>query len=140
MEGKPYETFAFELGEGNFLPQTGKIIKVKRGCYNFVGDHNLIIENIHLANDKLEERSSSIYISMLLRHGAPIEYVIATAKKVNANIASFTSAVCRVLMKYCTKDIEEDTCPECGTKLSREAGCKKCNNCGYSLCLLMLVK
>ena len=140
MEGKPYETFAFELGEGNFLPQTGKIIKVKRGCYNFVGDHDLIIENIHLANDKLEERSSSIYISMLLRHGAPIEYVIATAKKVNENIASFTSAVCRVLMKYCTKDIEEDTCPECGTKLSREAGCKKCNNCGYSLCLLMLVK
>jgi ribonucleoside-diphosphate reductase alpha chain len=140
MEGKPYETFAFELGEGNFLPQSGKIIKVKRGCYNFVGDHDLIIENIHLANDKLEERSSSIYISMLLRHGAPIEYVIATAKKVNENIASFTSAVCRVLMKYCTKDIEEDSCPDCGTKLSREAGCKKCNNCGYSLCLLMLVK
>lgn len=140
MEGKPYETFAFELGEGNFLPQSGKIIKVKRGCYNFVGDHDLIIENIHLANDKLEERSSSIYISMLLRHGAPIEYVIATAKKVNENIASFTSAVCRVLMKYCTKDIGEDSCPDCGTKLSREAGCKKCNNCGYSLCLLMLTK
>lgn len=140
MEGKPYETFAFELGEGNFLPQSGKIIKVKRGCYNFVGENDLIIENIHLANDKLEERSSSIYISMLLRHGAPIEYVIATAKKVNENIASFTSAVCRVLMKYCTKDIEEDSCPDCGTKLSREAGCKKCNNCGYSLCLLMLTK
>lgn len=140
MEGKPYETFAFELGEGNFLPQSGKIIKVKRGCYNFVGEHDLIIENIHLANDKLEERSSSIYISMLLRHGAPIEYVIATAKKVNENIASFTSAVCRVLMKYCTKDIGEDSCPDCGTKLSREAGCKKCNNCGYSLCLLMLTK
>ena len=140
LEGKPYETFAFELGEGNFLPQHGKIIKVKRGCYNFVGDSDLIIESIHLANDKIEERSSSIYISMLLRHGAPIEYVIATAKKVNENIASFTSAVCRVLMKYCTKDIGEETCPECGTKLTREAGCKKCNNCGYSLCLLMLTK
>lgn len=44
---------------------------------------------------------------MLLRHGAPIEYVIATAKKVNENIASFTSAVCRVLMKYCTKILKK---------------------------------
>lgn len=140
LEGKPYETFAFELGEGNFLPQHGKIIKVKRGCYNFVGDSDLIIESIHLANDKIEERASSIYISMLLRHGAPIEYVIATAKKVNENIASFTSAVCRVLMKYCTKNIEEETCPECGAKLLREAGCKKCNNCGYSVCLTLFIR
>lgn len=140
MEGKPYETFAFELGEGHFLPQKGSIVKVKRGCYNFIGDDDLIIENIHLANDKVEERASSIYISMLLRHGAPIEYVIATAKKVNENIASFTSAICRVLMKYSKKDIEDEVCPDCGSKIVREAGCKKCTNCGYSLCLLMLVK
>ena len=77
---------------------------------------------------------------MLLRHGAPIEYVVATAKKVNDNIASFTSAVCRVLLKYTTKDTSEETCPECGSKIIREAGCKKCSNCGYSLCLLMLGK
>lgn len=140
LEGRPYETFAFELGEGNFLPQSGKIVKIKRGCYNFIGDQDLIIENIHLANDKVEERASSIYISMLLRHGAPIEYVIATAKKVNENIASFTSAVCRVLMKYCTKNIGEETCPECGAKLLREAGCKKCNNCGYSVCLTLFIR
>lgn len=140
LEGKPYETFAFELGEGDFLPQSGKIVKIKRGCYNFIGDNTLTIENIHLANDKVEERASSIYISMLLRHGAPIEYVIATAKKVNENIASFTSAVCRVLMKYCTKNIEEETCPECGAKLLREAGCKKCNNCGYSVCLTLFIR
>lgn len=140
LEGKPYETFAFELGEGDFLPQSGKIVKIKRGCYNFIGDQDLIIENIHLANDKVEERASSIYISMLLRHGAPIEYVIATAKKVNENIASFTSAVCRVLMKYCTKNIEEEACPECGAKLLREAGCKKCNNCGYSVCLTLFIR
>lgn len=140
MEGKPYETFAFELGEGHFLPQKGSIVKVKRGCYNFIGDDDLIIENIHLANDKVEERASSIYISMLLRHGAPIEYVIATAKKVNENIASFTSAICRVLMKYSKKDIEDEVCPDCGSKIVREAGCKKCTNCGYSLCLLMLTR
>lgn len=140
MESKPYEVFAFELGNGNFLPQKGKIVKVKRGYYNFIGDEDLIIESIHLANDKVEERASSIYISMLLRHGAPIEYVVATAKKVNDNIASFTSAVCRVLLKYTTKDTSEETCPECGSKIIREAGCKKCSNCGYSLCLLMLGK
>lgn len=138
MENKPYEVFAFELGEGNFLPQKGKVTKIKRGFYNFIGDEDLVIEGIHLASDKVEERASSIYISMLLRHGAPIEYVIETMKKVSENIASFTSAVCRVLMKYCHKEISSEVCPECGGQLLREAGCKKCNNCGYSLCLLIL--
>lgn len=140
FEHKPYEVFAFELGEGNFLPQKGKIIKIKRGHYNFIGDEDLNIEGLHLANDKVEERASSIYISMLLRHGAPIEYVISTMKKVSENIASFTSAVCRVLMEYCTKGISDESCPECGAALTREAGCKKCNNCGYSVCLTLLVK
>ena len=140
FEHKPYEVFAFELGEGNFLSQKGKIIKIKRGHYNFIGDEDLNIEGLHLANDKVEERASSIYISMLLRHGAPIEYVISTMKKVSENIASFTSAVCRVLMEYCTKGISDESCPECGAALTREAGCKKCNNCGYSVCLTLLVK
>ena len=139
MENKPYETFAFELGDSKCIPQEGQIVKIKRGCYTFIGNQKLTIENIHLANDKVEERASSIYISMLLRHGAPIEYVISTAKKVNENIASFTSAICRVLMKYTNKNIEAETCPECGAKMLREGGCKKCNNCGYSLCLLNLV-
>ena len=138
LEKKPYEVFAFELGDQDIQPQKGSIVKIKRGYYNFEGETGLLIEGIHLASDRVEERASSIYISMLLRHGAPIEYVIETMKKVSENIASFTSAVCRVLMKYCHKEVSSEVCPECGGTLLREAGCKKCNNCGYSLCLLVL--
>ena len=37
---------------------------------------------------------------MLLRHNADIKFIIKTAGKVNNNISSFSSAMCRVLSKY----------------------------------------
>ena len=71
---------------------------------------------------------------MLLRHGADIKFIIKTAKKVDDNIASFTSAMNRVLSKYVEKEVLNDLCPECGSQIIREAGCEKCTNCSWSRC------
>ena len=71
---------------------------------------------------------------MLLRHGIDIKYIIKTAKKVNDNITSFSSAMCRVLSKYIPKETLKDKCPDCGGELIREGGCIHCKNCGYSKC------
>ncbi|MBK5203445.1 MAG: hypothetical protein JJE45_06990, partial [Prolixibacteraceae bacterium] len=68
--------------------------------------------------------------------GAPIDFIIKTAKKVNENIGSFSSAMCRVLSKYVPKkELSGEVCPKCGGRLIREAGCVKCMDCDYSVCL-----
>ena len=64
-----------------------------------------------------------------------IKYIIKTARKVNENISSFTSAICRVLSKYVEKEELSEKCPDCGGKLIREGGCIRCLNCSYSKCL-----
>lgn len=132
FENKPYEVFVFNtLGE-KLKECSGKIVKIKRGHYRFIGD-KVTIDNLNESGNSELEKASALYTSMLLRHGADIHYVIKTAKKINDGITSFVSAMCRILSKYDTK-IEESICPECGGKLVHEAGCATCKDCGYSRC------
>jgi ribonucleoside-diphosphate reductase alpha chain len=73
-----------------------------------------------------------------LRHRAPVSEVIKVAKKIDDNISSFISAICRVLSKYVAKtEVKGEVCPDCGSKLQHEAGCVKCTNCTYSKCLFI---
>lgn len=136
FDKKPYEIFAFEMDKNmSIANHKGIIEKIGKGHYKFISD-KLQIENLLLQNDKTEEKASSLYISMLLRHGVAIKYIIKTARKVNENIVSFTSAVCRILAKYTEKEeIEGERCPECEGRLVREGGCIKCLDCGWSKCL-----
>jgi ribonucleoside-diphosphate reductase alpha chain len=71
---------------------------------------------------------------MLLRHNTNIKYVIKTAKKVNDNISSFSSAMCRILSKYMPSEDTGDKCPDCGGNIVRENGCLHCDSCGWSKC------
>lgn len=135
LENKPYEVFAYELATEE-KACSGHVIKVKRGVYNFISPEYTAF-NIQLANDKVEEKACTLYTSMLLREGAEINHIIKTAKKVNENITSFSSAMCRVLAKYAPKEYSRDLCPNCGQPLKHEAGCVKCDSCTFSKCLLM---
>jgi len=133
-KGKPYEIFAFENPPLNDFCK-GKIVKVKRGHYDFLYNGEKRIENIQLATELVEERAHTIFISMLLRHGAPIKHILNVAKKVDDNITSFSSVVRRILSKYIEDEVLEEKCPECGGTLTRQEGCVKClNGCGYSKC------
>lgn len=134
LNGKPYETFAFRPNIGIAIaPHKGIITKKSKMHYNFKSDIISITE-LELANDNIEEKAATLYSSMLLRHGVDIKYIIKTAKKVNDNIASFTSALCRVLSKYIPDEVVEDKCPDCGANLIRQEGCNHCPSCGYSKC------
>lgn len=135
LEGKPYEIFAFRPLRPVDIPyHKGKIIKVKKMHYSFDSEY-IQLSDLQLANSNIEENAATLYSSMLLRHGVDIEYIIKTAKKVNDNITSFSSAMCRILAKYIgSKEIKE-ACPECGGKLVRDGGCIHCIDCGYSKCL-----
>lgn len=136
FNNKPYEVFVKEIDKNvNINSKIGKITKIKQGHYKLI-TNDYICENL---NDDLaiEKKATALYVSMLLRHGADIKFIIKTAKKVDDNIASFTSAMNRVLSKYVEKEVLNDLCPECGSQIIREAGCEKCTNCTYSKCLMI---
>ena len=135
MDNRPYEIFAFRPNvDAHFPNHQGTIIKQKKMHYSFISD-KLTIPDLQLANENIEERAATLYASMLLRHGVDIKYIIKTAKKVNDNIVSFSSAMCRILSKYVAKEeIKGEVCPECGGKLIRENGCLHCQNCSWSRC------
>ena len=135
LEGKPYEVFAFRPRNPiSFKPHKGVITKVSKMHYSFTSDV-FHIDNLELANENVEENAATLYSSMLLRHGVDIKYIVKTAKKVNDNITSFSSAMCRVLSKYIpNEEIKGEVCPDCGGTLIREGGCIHCKDCGYSRC------
>lgn len=136
LESKPYEVFAFRPRNPiSFKPHKGVITKVSKMHYSFTSDV-FHIDNLELANENVEENAATLYSSMLLRHGVDIKYIVKTAKKVNDNITSFSSAMCRVLSKYIpNEEIKGGVCPDCGGTLVREGGCIHCKDCGYSKCL-----
>lgn len=135
LKGKPYEVFAFRPRNPiSFKPHKGVITKVSKMHYSFTSDV-FHIDNLELANENVEENAATLYSSMLLRHGVDIKYIVKTAKKVNDNITSFSSAMCRVLSKYIpNEEIKGEVCPDCGGTLIRENGCVHCSSCGWSRC------
>lgn len=142
MDDKPYEIFCQQNKEefdySRF--EEGIIYKIKKGIYeyqSFDSEGNLVLR-LPLQENTIEERTNALFLSMLLRHRAPVSEVIKVAKKIDDNISSFISAICRVLSRYVAKtEVKGEVCPDCGSKLQHEAGCVKCTNCTYSKCLFI---
>ena len=135
LDSQPYEVFVFRLTNWLKLPQhKGIITKIEKGKYSLNSEF-LHIDNLLDTDINVEEKAATLYSSMLLRHGISIKYIIKTAKKVNQNITSFSSAMCRVLSKYVPTEVT-GKCPECGSDIIHEGGCEHCSNpeCTWSRC------
>lgn len=133
LEGRPYEVFAFEPNlKIKTTSHQGVITKKSKMHYAFTSEY-LQIENLELVNEDIEEKATTLYTSMLLRHGIDIKYIIKTIKKVNDNITSFSSAICRVLSKYAPVN-DTLVCPNCGGTVVKEGGCEHCTACEWSMC------
>ena len=137
LDNKPYEVFASECPPA-FIQQKGTIRKVKKRVYQWEGNNGDVLSNMICMSENAEERLCTLSVSMLLRTGAKLPFVIKMLKKASPNITSFAAAISRVLSKYIPKGESGEVCPECGSKLIREAGCIKCENCSYSVCLLLV--
>ena len=79
-------------------------------------------------------------ISLALRHGVPVQYLVEQLRKdKHSDMQSFSTLVARTLSKgYIpdgTKATIEKTCPQCnGTNLAYLQGCVTCMDCGNSKC------
>lgn len=132
-EYQPYEVFVFRLNKKVSLTGTrGQITKKKKGHYS-LSSADFEIGNLLNTELSVEEKAATLYSSMLLRHGVSIKYIVKTARKVNDNISSFSSAMCRVLSKYMPVE-KGGTCPECGAEIIHSGGCQSCPSCGWSKC------
>lgn len=134
LNDKPYEIFAIENGKYDKKISKGKIIKNSRGHYDLIIDENTIIKDI--TKDTTEnEDSLTRLVSLNLRHGVPIQFIVEQLAKVEGEMLCFAKSISRSLKKY-IKDGTKSTenCKECGTKMEYENGCFICKSCGWSKC------
>lgn len=138
FDNKPYEVFIASDIDG--MPENfddfedkikGEIVKEDKNWYNFECD-GFILKDI--ADAESEERLTSLMISMALRHRTPLKYVIKTLEKSRPIAGSFTHRLIKILSQYMTEENTNEKCPECGSVLKHENGCKTCPSCGWSKC------
>lgn len=140
FNGRPYELF---MGLSEHLPMPTqkkcKIIKPSKGTYNlYVENKNewvLFIDNIVRTCDENESLWASRMVSMSLRHGVPLEYLVEQLSK-DGNIVDINKILARILKKYLREDkIVKEKCPQCNSEdMVYEEKCRRCISCGWSGC------
>jgi len=149
MNDKPYEVIG-GLSEFVEIPRKykeGKIKKHPRKSMNSIYDlsfgengDEVMLKNIVSLFDNPNYSSFTRMISLGLRHGAPIQYVVEQLQKdKDAELFSFSKVVARVLKNYIingTKTTTEKTCPGCNAmeSFAYQEGCITCSSCGWSKC------
>lgn len=133
----PYEVFAFKKTSINIGPKitTGYLTKVKSGCYNLELD-SITLNDITTLFIQDEEEALTRMISISLRHGVDVSYIVEQLNKSEGTILSFSKAIVRALKKYISDETEVkgEVCPVCSGKLIYAEGCKKCSECDWSKC------
>jgi len=145
---KPYELFG-GLSKYVEIPKkynTGFIVKNSRKTMNSIydlqigtGDDVILIKNIAESFDNPNYSSTTRLISLSLRHGANMQYVVEQLQKdKEADMFSFVKCISRVLKSYIKDGTETNlvkTCPQCSaTKFAYQEGCPLCVACGWQSC------
>jgi len=143
LNGSPYEIFWIDVPDDEEVSidshTKGVVRKVKKGRYDLlIADKNppLVLKDFTALYDT-PNASLARFISMALRHGTPLQFIIRQLQK-DTQFTDFERVVGRVLKKY-IRDGEEIVtgdwrCPECETGLIFREGCATCPSCGWSKC------
>lgn len=144
LNNSPYEVFG---GLSKFIDipnkyKMGKIVKNGKDsdgitAYNLVigeGDDQMTVKDIANIFENKNYGAFTRTISLAIRHGTPIQFVVEQLTKDKfSEMTSFSRVIARVLKTY-IKDgtaASEKKCPECGAENSiiYEEGCMKCLAC-----------
>ncbi len=145
LEGRPYEIFA---GRAEYIsiPKSKKTGRLKKnGAYNVIigeGENEIIIKDMAHVFENSTESAFTRTISLALRHGTPVQFVVEQldkgASKEN-EMFSLSKGLMRVLKSYIkdgTAVVSTKKCPSCGASdsLVYQDGCMLCSSCGDSKC------
>jgi len=138
LNGSVYEIFVDEKNGHEFGSITsGKIAKKSKGEYNLMDNEGKVLVDGLSKNFNGTWGTLARMISMSLRHGVPLQFVIDQLQR-SKEFLGFEKAVSRVLKHY-IKEGEayelSEKCPNCGhDKLQVVSGCPTCPQCGWSKC------
>jgi ribonucleoside-diphosphate reductase alpha chain len=149
LNNKPYEIFG-GLSKYVDIPnkyKVGKIIKNGKvegiTSYNLVtgeGDDQMLVKDIANVFENTNYGAFTRTISLALRHGTPIQYIVEQLLKDKySDMTSFSKVISRVLKSYIkdgTTSASEKKCQSCNSEgtLVYQEGCITCTNCKYSKC------
>lgn len=136
LDNDPYEVFAMRQ-DRLVLPdqiKKGRLIKAKSGVYNLQTSDGWLLEDMSIFFESDEQEALTRMISMGLRHGVDIEFIVSQLIKSEGTINSFSKAIARTLKKYIV-EIKSMKCLDCkSSNLVLSEGCFICKDCGSSKC------
>lgn len=143
---RPYEVIG-GLSSNIEIPhkyRAGTLIKNPRKTVNSrydlkFGEHDgeILIKDVVSVFDNPNNGTITRLLSMSLRHGIPLQYVVEQLQKDKySDMFSFSKVVSRVLKKYIVDGVNGGgKCTECKSpNLVYLGGCPVCQDCGYSKC------
>lgn len=140
---RPYEIFAGR-SKHIHLPKNRKNGYIKKnGVYNLYtgeGENELVIEDLATVFENPTESAFTRTVSLALRHGAPVQYIVEQIEKgadKENEMFSLSKGLMRVLKNYIKNGTKASVkkCPKCeGEELAYQEGCLTCQGCGYSKC------
>jgi ribonucleoside-diphosphate reductase alpha chain len=149
LAGRPYEVFAGLSQQVEVPKKAKKGYLIKNGKKDGVATYNLrillgdddelLLRDIVTMFDNPEHGALTRMLSLSLRHGVPVQYLVEQLRKDrHSDLQSFSTLIARVLKGYIvdgTRATIEKTCTECGsTNLQYQQGCASCADCGNSKC------
>jgi len=148
LEGRPYEVIGglsmyIEIPKkhqyGELRRRRRKTMLSKYDLHCGVGDDEFVIKDVVAVFDNPNYAGYTRTISLALRHGAPIQYVVEQLQKdKEADLFSFSKVIARCLKKYIPDGSigGDKTCWSCGAEdsLVYQEGCVTCKSCGASKC------
>ena len=149
LNNKPYEVFG-GLAQYVEIPRKHKNgVLVKNGKKDNVstydlccgsGDDTVKVKDIVNVFDNPIHGAFTRTLSLALRHGVPVHYVVEQLLKDKySDMQSFSRVIARVLKTYIPDGTSaaslEKKCSECGsTNLVYQEGCVKCVSCSWGAC------
>ena len=148
LDGKPYEVMGgkAELIEIPKKYSTGSLskrsFKTTANKYDLAfgetGDE-VIIKDVVSVFDNPNHAGYTRTISLALRHGAPVQYLVEQLQKdKEMDMFSFSRCIARCLKKYITDGVKASTsvCTNCGAEdtIIYQEGCQTCTSCGFGAC------